>query len=236
VALVPLVRGGRWYEVPTWRLVASVIAGMAPAAVIACGALITLLRRLPGWGYSWAGAALMGTALLVQTAVEELAEGGRPLLSPAGEVVAGGLILLAGLGLLVVAALRGTRQAGLVSIGFAMTIGLVVCSTFSSAPFYRDDLALLAAPLGLAMAALTYAFARGSTAARAGVLAAVGLLNAGLAWTADRVVFRSWVLSQGKTGFLLPLLVVLAGVLLAGPLLGLAVAAGRRALGRAAAQ
>ena len=45
---------------PPWRLIAGVAVGLAPAAVIAIGGLIALVRRLPDWGYAWVGALLAG--------------------------------------------------------------------------------------------------------------------------------------------------------------------------------
>lgn len=101
----------------------------------------------------------------------------------------------------------------------------------TAGPFNRFDLALLAGPLGLLVAALIYAYARGASLTRIGVLVCVGLLNAGLCWMAGRV-WQSWYLSRGETSAVWPLLAILTGTLLAGPVLGLIGRPLRHALGR----
>jgi len=99
-------------------------------------------------------------------------------------------------------------------------------------PFYRRDVALLAVPLGLLVAALTYVYARGSDLARIVVLVGIELVNVGIAWAAERV-WQDWLLARGQPSPLLPLLVLLTGALLAGPLLGLLGRPLRGVLGRA---
>ncbi len=220
IALSWQVIGVPWYTAPPWRLIAGVVVGLAPAAVIAIGGLIALVRRLPDWGYVWVGAAMMGLALLLKTLAEERAEVGAFLISPVADIIVMLVVLLAGLVVLSVAALRGWPQAGLMSIGLAATLGLSLFYAVAIPPFYRRDVALLAVPLGLLVAALTYVYARGSDLARIAVLVGIELVNVGIAWAADRV-WQDWLLARGQPSPLLPLLVLLTGALLAGPLLGL---------------
>lgn len=230
IALASLVIGGPFHAVPSWRIIVGVIVGLVPVTVLAGGGLIALVRRLPDWGYAWVGADLMGLLLLLMS----LAEDREFLISPVVDVALVVLILLAGLAVLSVAALRGWQQAGLVSIGLSATLGLSLCFVVTACPFHRHDLALLAGPLGLLVAALTYAYTRGSGPARIAVLLGVGLLNVGLTWMAGQV-WQTWYLLRGESHWLLlaTLLATLTGLLLAGPLLGLFARPLRRIVGRA---
>ncbi len=230
--LMALVVGAPWYTVPTWRLVVGLAIELTAAAALAVGGLVALLRRLPDWGYTWSGAALMTLALGINVLAEERAETGHSLVSPAADVVVGVAIVLAGLVVLLIAALRGWPQAGLVSIGLSTTLALSLCSTATNAPFYRYDLALLAGPLGLLAAVLTYSYIRGTGPMRIAAIAAIGLANAGTACVVNQA-WQTWLLSRGRPSLLLPLLVVLAGLLLAGPLLGLCAPPLRRVVKRA---
>lgn len=232
IAVASLLRGGPWYAMPAWRLILGVAVGLIPAAVIAGGGLVALVRRLPDWGYTWVGATLMGVLLLAQTMADELAEEGRFLISPVEGPVAGVLILLAVLTALSAAALRGWPQAGLVSIGLSATLGLSLCFAVTAGPFHRHDLALLAGPLGLLSAALIYAYARGSGLARIAVLLGFWLLNAGLVCMANQA-WQTWLIARGKPSPAWPLLVLLTGLLLVGPFLALLVWPLRRVLRRA---
>ncbi|MDY6877379.1 MAG: hypothetical protein SWK90_14405 [Chloroflexota bacterium] len=220
IALSWQVIGVPWHTAPPWRLITGVVVGLAPAAVIAIGGLIALVRRLPDWGYVWVGAAMMGLVLLLKVLAEERAEVGVFLISPVADIIVMLVILLAGLVVLSVAALRGWPHAGLMSIGLAATLGLSLFQMVAVPPFYRLDVALLSVPLGLLVAALTYVYARGADLARIAVLVGVELVNVGIAWAADRV-WHDWLLARGQPSPLLPLLVLLTGALLAGPLLGL---------------
>lgn len=225
--------GGPWRETPAWRVALSVIVGFIPAAVIAIGGCIAILRRVPNWGYTWLGAFLMGVFFLVTVIADEAAESGGHIVSPAVELAIGLAILLAVLAALVMAALRGWQQAGLVSIGLASTMGLAVFSTVRNAPFYRYDLSLLAVPSGCLIAALIYVYVHWSDITnRIAVLCSLALLNAALAWAASLAV-HDWVVEHGEASFLLPALVLLTGVLLAGPVLNLLSRPLRPLLGRA---
>ena len=113
-------------------------------------------------------------------------------------------------------------------------MGLLLCFLVTAGPFHRYDLALLATPLGLLLAALVYVRARGPTPACVAVLAGVGFVNGGLLWMAERV-WQPWYLSRGEPHTWWPLLLFLAGPLLGGLLLGLLGRPLRRALRRAQA-
>ncbi len=227
IMLMALIVRAPWYTVPTWRLVAGLAMELLAAAVLVVGGLVVLVRRLPDWGYTWLGAALMMLAIGIKVLAEERAETGQFLISPVADSVIGVLVVLAGLVVLLLAALRGWRQAGLVSIGLSTTLALSLCSTATNAPFYRYDLALLAGPLGLLAAALTYYYIRGAGPMRIAAIAAIGLANIGAAWIVNQA-WQAWLLARGRPPLLLPLLMLLLGSLLAGPLLGLCVPPLRR--------
>lgn len=206
------------YGVPLWRLLVGVAPQLAAAAVLGCGALVALILRLPRWGYTWTGAGCMLVVLGVKVLADELAEVGRPIISPPVDVVIGVLTLVACLAVLGAAAWRGWREAGLVSMGIATVFGLSLFSCLAVPPFNRHDLALLAAPVGLVWAALIYLYIRRSVPVRIAVLVVIGLINAGIACMAD-LAWHSWYASRGKPSPLLPLLIFLTGSLFAGPLL-----------------
>ena len=225
--------GGPWRETPTWRVTLSVIAGLIPAVAIAIGGCIAILRRVPNWGYTWLGAFLAGVFFLITVIADEAAESGGHIVSPTVDIAIGLAILLAVLVALVMAALRGWQQAGLVSIGLASIMGLALFSTVRNAPFYRYDLSLLAVPSGCLIAALIYVYVRRPDLTnRIAVLCSLALLNAALAWGASLAV-HDWVVEHGEASFLLPALVLLTGVLLAGPILSLLSRPLRPLLGRA---
>jgi hypothetical protein len=215
-----LIVGAPWYTVSLWRLYLGIALQLLAAAVIAVGGIIALWRRLPHWGYTWLGAALMLLALGIKMLAEERAETGQFLISPAGDIAVMVLVLLAGLVALGAAALRGWAQAGMVSIGLATTLALSLCATATNAPFYRYDLALLAGPLGLLTAAFTYLYARRSGPVRLAAIAAIGLAGIGTSWAVSQA-WTSWLLSREQPSPLLPFLILLVGSLLAGPCLGL---------------
>ena len=232
IAANALILGGPWHAVPRWRLNLSIVAILTPAAVVAIGGLITLIRRLPDWGYTWLGACLAGLFLLADVVGEELAESGNNPIPPAGQTAIAVLLLLLILVALIIAALRAWQKAGLVSIGLSATMGLSLCGAVSSAPFHRHDLALLAAPVGILLAVLIYVYARRSATIQITVVLAVGMLNVGLALIADQA-WRDWLVAHGRPSLLWPLSLLLTGLLLAGPVVGLLVRPLRHMLGRA---
>jgi hypothetical protein len=227
IAAGALVMGGPWNAIPGWRLVAGLVLIALPWVVIVVGGAIASVRRLPAWGYTWAGAAVLMLALAAQTAAEELTEGSSLVVPPVVEWLAAILVIVANLVLLLVAAVRGSDKAGLVSFSQAAIMGLSLCQAATYAPFNRLDVAILAAPVGLAMGFLVCFYMRTSPGGQVGALAILCAINAGLVWLLHGV-WREWLLEQGKTSPAVPLLVLLNALLFAGPLLGILVSLGRR--------
>jgi hypothetical protein len=155
-ALPPLLFGvGGALAVSSGQLAISVAAWLLVAAVLIGGGLLALVRRLPDWGYTWLGAAMMVVVLLVKALAEELAETGRFVISPAGDAALTGVVLLVGLVVLLAAALRGWQRAALVSIGLSSTMGLSIGYTLGNRPFQRYDLALMVVPPAVLISGLT---------------------------------------------------------------------------------
>ena len=111
ILLNALIVGAPWYTVPAWRFYLGMALELLAAVVIAAGGAIALWRRLPDWGYTWLGAALMLLAGGIKVLAEERAETGQFLISPAGDIAVMMLVFLAGLAALAAAALRGWAQA-----------------------------------------------------------------------------------------------------------------------------
>jgi hypothetical protein len=119
-----------------------------------------------------------------------------------------------------IAAFRGWERAGLVSIGLAATMGLGMYGSICAAPFYRFDLALLAAPVGLLVSMMIFIYVRQpATGDRIAVLVALALLNVALAW-AEHLTVWEWVESRGGSPTMLPFVAFVTAVLLAGPVIG----------------
>lgn len=219
IALGALVVRDPWYQVPRWRLLAGVLSVLFPALVVALVGAFALLRRLPAWGYAWAGAAGMGALMFVKTLAEERADEGLPLLSPAIDLLIAALLAASLAFLLAYAAWRGWRQAGLLSLGFATVVGLFTLGSVSAAPFNRYDLAALAAPGGLLMSALCYLYVRKGDLGRLGAIGGYALLNT-LGLLVARSVWGPWLAARELPSPVLPVFVVLMGAVLAGPLAG----------------
>jgi tellurite resistance protein TehA-like permease len=90
----------------------------------------------------------------------------------------------------------------------------------ASPPFHRRDLALLAAPVGLIVAALIHLYIRRSSITQVSAILGVGLLNVGLALMAAHA-WNEWLVERGRPSPAVPILVVMTGLLLAGPVIGL---------------
>jgi len=213
--------GGPWHKTPTWRTTLSVLAWFVPAAAVGIGGCIAVIRRLPTWSYTWLGASVMEVFLLVTIIEDELAESGQNIISPTAEAIIAVALLVAILAALAVAALRGWQQAGLVSVGLASTMGLATLGMVMAAPFYRWQSAILAIPLGLIMAALTWTYVRSvRVTVRVAVLFCLALLNAGPIWALGSAV-REWMIAHGQSPFTMQLMVLSTALFLAGPVLGL---------------
>ncbi len=219
IAMSALLVGGPWRTVPPWRMTLGLLMILLFGVVISAGTLVALKRGLPDWGYTWLGAFLVSLLLLANVVADELAESGRHIVSPAVETSIGLVLVLILLAALVVSAARGWARAGLLSIGLAGTLGLSLLHAVTVAPFYRHDLALLAAPLGVVFALLIDVFVRRANTTRLAVLAGFAAMNAGLAWTAN-LAWSEWFIARNQASLVWPLLVILTGLLLAGPLFG----------------
>lgn len=217
IALGALVIWEPWYTIPRWRLLTGFAITLLPGAIIGLGGLWALIKRMPPWGYTWIGAAGMGMVLFVKIIAEERADEGLPLFSPTLDVVVGVLLLLGIALLLGVSAWHGWRRAGMVSLGFATVAGMSSFSIAMAAPFNRYDLALLAVPVGLVMALLTYLYVCKGDAGRVIAILVYGAINA----VVFLVIASIWNLPPDLPSPVIPFLVVLTGALLVGPIAGL---------------
>jgi hypothetical protein len=217
IALGALIVWEPWYAIPRWRLLTGFAVMMLPGLVIGLGGLWALIKRIPPWGPIWVGAAGMGLVLFVKVLAEEQADAGLPLVSPVMDIVIGILILLGIAVLIGVSAWQGWRHAGMISLGFATMAGMASFSMATAAPFNRYDLALLAAPVGLAMASLIYLYLRKGDGSRVVTILVFGVMNAVVFF----IVSSIWNLPEGDPSPVIPFLVVLTGALLVGPIAGL---------------
>ena len=218
LASAPVLVGPKPLTVSRWQLLLGMTPAVLAALAIVIGGVIAVLRRLPDWGYTWLGAAMMVVLLGTQVLGDELAESGITL-PPEAEAIVVAVLVIGALTALGAAARQGRLQAGLVSIGMASVMGLAVCFSASAGPIHRHDVAVLVAPLGLLMAAVSYVYARRSGAARLISMIGLACLNTLSVWLTSRV-WEEWLRAHGRPSFVLPLLAFLAGALLIGPLLG----------------
>jgi hypothetical protein len=216
IALGALIVWGPWYTIPRWRLWTGFAMMMLPGLIIGLGGVWALIKRVPPWSLTWIGAAGMGLVLFVKTLAEEQADAGLPLLSPVLDNIIAILLLLGIIVLIGLSAWQGWRHAGMVSLGFATMAGMASFSMATAAPLNRYDLALLAAPVGLVMSALTYLFVRKGDLGRMITIVGFGLLNAVMLL----VVAKAWELPTVRAFPVIPFLVVLTGALLSGPIAG----------------
>jgi hypothetical protein len=220
IALSAAVIREPWYAIPRWQLYAGLLITLLPAAVVVLGGGWALIRRLPEWGYPWVGAAGMGILLFVKTLAEERADEGLPMVSPVIDILIAGFLLACLSVLLGLAAWRGWRHAGMVSLGFATVIGLFTLQAVTAAPFNRHDLALLAAPAGVLMSLLSYLYVHQGDALRIAAIVGYGFLNTTMLLIA-RSVWQPWLIARGMPSPVLPLFVVLMVAVLVGPVAGM---------------
>lgn len=220
VMVAALVRTDVWYRLPTWQLYSSVGITLLPGAIVAGVGLAALLKRIPDWGITWLGSGFMGLVLTLQVFLGELVDEGTIMLDPALETGLGLGFFLAGLALLLVTAARGWSRSGLFSMAAAATMGLSLVQSVTAAPINRDDLALLAGPLGLVFALLIYLYCWKPGAVRWSALALTALLNVGVVFIMANA-WSEWRISPAATSFVPALLVLITGLLISGPISGL---------------
>jgi len=228
------INGGSWFDLALWQKGLLMLLTVLPVGILGVGGLVALVRSIPEWSYTWVGGTFVAATVLLKILAEERAEVGAAIVSPGVDAGIALALVLAGGVVLVIAALRGWAQAGLTSIGFVSIFGITTFSMLRAAPFQRNDLVLLAAPLGLAQALLTYVYVRGRGwgVARWLYLGAIWLLNGAPMVLAHRV-WQPWLAARGRTSPVLPLLVIVTILAWAGPLAGLLGKPIRRSLNRA---
>ncbi|MFQ5811990.1 MAG: hypothetical protein ACE5I2_02175 [Anaerolineae bacterium] len=184
---------------------------------LAVGGVVAAAQRLPLWGYTWTGSAVMGILCVLMIASDDLPY----LMSPMVDVLIGITLLLMMGAALGMAGWRGPLLGGLAGLSTTMILSLVLVFGASAAPFSRLDIALLAGPLGLVYGGSIYGFVTGPPARRAALLAVGGLLCLGTMWGVEYGVFWQWRVSHGQTGQPLILLAVGVALLAFGPAVGL---------------
>jgi hypothetical protein len=195
------------------------IGAMALAALtLVIGGVVAVARRLPLWGTTWIGTAVMVIVFALVIAADDLPY----LVSPVIDVlIMMALMLLLGAALGAVA-WRGPLLGGLAGLGTIMILSLVVVSWASNPPINRLDVGLLAGPLGLIYGGLIYGFVTGPQARRTALLAIGGLLCLATMGGVEYGLFWQWRVSHGQTEQPLILLVVGLAILAFGPVVGLA--------------
>lgn len=234
LTLSALTYGGESFRtIAQWKIGLAMAFVLAGALAIAVGAVIALVKRMPDWGFTWLGAFLMGLLFMLLLIVDELSESSKHLVSPTFETGLAIVLLLIAAAALFLSALRGWQRAGLVSIGMASTLALGMCGTANAAPFYRYDLASLSIVLAGLIALLTYVFVKqDDLATRIGVIFGLGVLNS-FSICLVNTAWQEHIIEQGKASPLLPMIVLLAIVLVAGPVVGLITRSVRPLLRRA---
>ena len=219
ISIAPLIAGGKWNEIPRWRLYASLVGMLIPMMVIGAGGLLALIKRIPDWGYTWVGVFMMGIMMAIKTYAEELDDVGRFIISQVGDLVLAGVVFLGVLTVLFIVALRGWQQAGLMSMGMASVLGLTLLQAVSSPPMNRQDISMLSLPLGLLAGFLLYIYAVNKTPVKILSLLGMGIFNVILIWVAHNA-WLTWMLSRNRVSPIWPLIVLFSGALLSGPILG----------------
>lgn len=200
------------------NLVTTILLWGICALIIILGGFYAVVKRLPDWGLSWAGSALMIIALVFKLGAEELGESGRFILSPVGDIGLMALIILTGMVLLIMASKNGWKPAGLVSIAFTSIFGVYTLLSLFNAPFNRIDRALLALPACILFALIIFLYMRS-----AGTIAIVFLvltwgINACILYL-SHITWQDWLSAQGRGTPLVPLLILSSGLIISGPLI-----------------
>jgi hypothetical protein len=220
IGLKSIVVWTDYTQAPVWGIyLALAILALSMLAVIVVG-VIAVLRKLPDWGFIWAGGGLMAVVLGLRVLADErMEQGASGLISPTGDMLLMVALMLLGLALLVAGAWRGWQQAGLASIGFATITGLELFNAVTYAPYNRQMLSLLAIPVSFVIGWLVYLYCRKTEGVRMAALAGIAALNIGAVMVANQV----WQTDAARAGLaapVVPILVLLNGLLLAGPLIG----------------
>ena len=213
IALSALIIWKPYNQVAAWRLYSGIAVFVLFTAVVFLGGVWAVRKRLPAWGYSWAGAGLMSVVMAVKMIAEERADEGLAIINPIFDNTLAILLVLACLGLLFFAALRGWQTAGLVSIGFVTILTLSIIAATTAAPFNRYDIALLSAPVGILIAGITYLYRLKDDRTRIALLICLGIINCGAVWLVDRI----WMDSLNRSSSFWPFFVVVTLALLSGP-------------------
>lgn len=222
IMFAAMIRTDVWYRLPAWQLYLSAAVNLLPGLFVGAVGLVALFRRIPDWGITWLGAAFMGFVLTLQILVGELADEGTIVLAPEVETAIGLSLFISGLTLMLLLAHRGWSRSSIFTLAAAATMGLSLLQAVTAAPFNRDDLALLAGPIGLAFAVLIYIYVLRQDRRRWAVLAVAGGLNAVLVGIMAQAI-SGWRTAPDAMAFVPPLLVLITGLLAAGPLSGLLV-------------
>jgi hypothetical protein len=185
--------------------------------IVVAGSLVAAARRLPVWGYTWTGAAV----IVILCALAAVANDTPYLVSLIVDMlIVISLMLMMG-AVLGAAGWRGPLLGGLAGLSTTMILSLVVVSWASNPPINRLDVGLLVGPLGLIYGGLLYGFVTGPPARRVALMAVGGLLCLGTMVGVEYGVFWQWRVSHGQTGQPLILLAVGLAILAFGPAVGL---------------
>ncbi len=194
-----------------------VVVVLLATLTLAAGAVFATARRLPVWGHTWTGAAVMAILFALVAAGDDRSY----LVSPAVDVLILMALLLMMGAALGAAGWRGPLLGGLSGLSMTMILSLGVVSWASAAPFHRLDIALLAGPLSLLYGGLLYGFVTGPPARRTTLLAVGGLLCLGTMEGIEYGLFWQWRLNHGQAGQIWVLLTVGIALLAFGPAVGL---------------
>ena len=201
VATIPFTRMVLGGPTPLPKPLPRMILWLPQALLLACtlglvaGALLSVARGLPPWGYTWVTSALVATAL----GLSFLADDVEYLISPEID-----LVLVVGLiGLLaavtVVASRRSEFDSALVSLGFVSSFSLVVLLCAVASPMLRLDLAVLTMPFGLLFAWLVQRMASKRPAVSVAVVVIAALLAALMIGSYGYAVARALSLNLALT-------------------------------------